>query len=136
MTYTIEAIIRAAKFADISEESVSLLTRILVRNNRLDYTLKTVDKFFNDVCSVSGFTAEQLQSKISTRPLTYTRHSYASLAHDLFPKHSLGYIGSFINKSHSMIIYYCKEVPRIKEKSEFCEYIKTKLIIKSQTEEF
>ena len=86
----------------------------------------SIDTLFDDVCRITGFTGNELKSKSRDRDLVYARHSWSYIAHKVFGVSS-SEIGKFISRDHATVLRYYNEVKNVKEKSEACSKIWTKL---------
>ena len=86
----------------------------------------SIDTLFVDFCRITSYSEKELKSKIRDRDIVYARHSWSFIAHKVFGVSS-SEIGKFINRDHATVLRYYNEVKNVKEKSEACNKIWTKL---------
>jgi len=133
MTYTCEAILKAAELAEIPTVTAKYMATLLdeaeylIKRQKPEYIAPDVEHLFKDVCRVSGFTATQLRIRSRKREISYTRHAFAALACELFPGKNLDTIGSYMCQKHDTVIYYRDQVEKVREKHNFYLDIKKKI---------
>ena len=132
MEYTINIIIKACELSGVSAEDIinnlneaaDILALELEKTSR-----ESLIGLLNAICSASGVSPERLKKRDRSRKISYIKHTFATIAYETFPKTTLEHIGECIGQHHETVIYYCKEVGRVKRKRDFYLDIKKKLNI-------
>lgn len=89
-----------------------------------------VNGLLHELCLCLKITVEQLRGRCRNVNFVFARHAFIRIAKEQFPHLTTYKLGNLINKNHSTVTFYMKELDSIngvKEKREFCQDLKRKL---------
>jgi len=84
-------------------------------------------QLFSDICTITGYSEEQIRSSSRNRCLVDTRAAFAYIANEKFKTLMDKHIAEVINKDRTTVIAAIKQVKNVKEKMVVTNFIKNEL---------
>jgi len=84
-------------------------------------------QLFSDICTITGYSEEDIKSSSRNRCLVDTRAAFAYIANERFKTLMDKHIGEVINKDRTTVIAAIRQVKNVREKMLVTNFIKDEL---------